>query len=62
LWWVLTSVPIFAAAFGSAFFIAASMSRVSGTSNSVSTSRDSPWSTTRPAFDQPQPPSGCSHA
>ena len=39
-----------------------SMPRVSGTSNSVSTSSEAPSPTTSPALLHPQPPSGCNHA
>src|SRR4051812_25975676 len=47
---------------GTAFRMASSISPVSLTSNSVSTRSVSPLSSTRPAFDQPQLPSGISQA
>ncbi len=59
---VLTMVPILPAPIPVASSIAVSMSRVSAMSNSVSTSSDASPSRISPAFDQPQPPSGCSQA
>ncbi len=60
--WVLTRMPMSSAAIPVADRMARSIAAVSGSSNSVSTRRDWSPSTTSPALDQPQPPSGCSQA
>ena len=60
--WVLKSRRIGAPAAAVAGSIAASIAAVSRSSQSVSTSNDSPSPTINPAFDSPSPPFGCSHA